>query len=89
MRFGLTYTDGRTEDVAVAPMALIGWERWSGRRMSDLSDKGFGLEDMCRMAYEQVRLSGGTTAEFDAWVTTVDDIEAQEAADPTSGDGGA
>lgn len=82
------YHDGTTEDITPSPLAIIGWEKWSKRKMTDLSSDagGMGMGDMCRMAWEQLKLTGGTTDEFDAWAASLADINPRgEATDPTSG----
>jgi hypothetical protein len=91
MKIPLTveYADGTTEDITPSPMAIIGWEKWSGRKMTDLTSDsgGIGMGDMVFMAWEQVRLSGRTTEEFDHWATSLADINPKEnPEDPTSGD---
>ena len=87
MKFLLTYDDDRTEEVAVSPLAIIGWEKWSGRKMSDMSSSGggFGMEDMVFQAWEQTRLQGGTTDEFETWAASLADIDPASTTDPTSG----
>lgn len=82
------YQDGTTEDIIPSPLAIIGWEKWSHRRMTDLSSDagGMSMGDMVYMAWEQVRLSGRTSEEFDAWAASLADISPKGAAeDPTSG----
>ena len=68
----VTYSDGTTEDITPTPLAVIGWEKWSGRKITDLSSDsgGIGMADMVRMAWEQVHLSGRTTEDFEAWAGT-------------------
>lgn len=94
MKIPLTveFADGTTATIVPTPMAIIGWEKWSGRRMSDLasSSGGMGMGDMIRMAWEQYRLEGKTTEEFEPWATTLTDVNPKEGeADPTHGDGAA
>ena len=86
----VTYSDGTTEDITPTPLAVIGWEKWSGRKITDLSSDsgGIGMADMVRMAWEQVHLSGRTTEDFEVWAARLDDIDPKgEPEDPTSGDG--
>ena len=89
MRLVIEYEDATTDTVTVSPLAIIGWEKLSGRRMTDLasdSGGGMGMADMCQMAYEQVRLEGRTTEEFEAWCARLADINPEDTPDPTSGD---
>lgn len=48
---------GPTE-VKVSPLAFIGWERLSGRKMSELAQGGLGMLDLAQLAMEQQRLEG-------------------------------
>lgn len=88
MKMSVEMSDGTTQTLSISPLAVIGWERSSGRRMTDLSGEGggMGMEDMVRMVYEQAKLQGLTTAEFEVWAAQVADIDPVDAADPTSGD---
>lgn len=83
----LEFTDGSTKTITPSPMAIIGWERWSGRKMTDLASDagGMAMGDMVRMAWEQARLEGLTEEDFEPWATTLADIDAADGSDPTSG----
>ena len=85
MTFKVTFADGTETEVRPLPLAWIGWEVWSGRKMSDLGEKGVGMGDMCRLAWEQVHLSGNGTG-YDEWVATLTDIATVDEEDPTPGD---
>jgi phosphoribosylformimino-5-aminoimidazole carboxamide ribonucleotide (ProFAR) isomerase len=43
--------------VRISPMAIIGWERETGHKISDLAN-GLALTDVATMTYVQVRLEG-------------------------------
>ena len=55
--------------------------------MSDLAStgSGLGMGDMVWMAWEQARLSGKTTDDYEAWAATLADIDAVDTESPTSG----
>lgn len=91
MQFRVDYEGGKSEVISASPLAWIGWEKWSGRRLSDMSSEGggVGMGDMCRLSWEQTRLEHKTDLGFEDWVATLEDIEAvdgEEGKDPTSGD---
>lgn len=58
--------DGEVRDVRITPLAIIGWERESGRKFSDLGTS-IGMVEIAALVYEQERLAHTTTA------TTVDE----------------
>ena len=87
MRFKVEFADATTKEVTITPLAIIGWEKWSGRRMSDMGSEGsgVGMGDMCRMTWEQLHLQDDA-ADWDEWIKDVADIEGVDE-DPTpSGD---
>lgn len=62
--------------VRIGPPGLIGWERMSGKRITDLQD-GIALTDMAQMVYAQTRPEG----DFDTWLERLTTLEVQD--DPT------
>jgi len=90
MRFKVEFADDSTAQVTISPLAIIGWEKWSGRRMSDMGSEGsgVGMGDMCRMTWEQLHLQGDTDEEWDDWVKRLVDIEGVDDDLPTHGDEG-
>ena len=46
------------ELIKVTPLAFIGWEKLSGRKMSELASGGLGMTDLAQLAMEQQRLEG-------------------------------
>ena len=68
--------DGTTRTVRVTPLAIIGWERATGRKLSDLGSS-IGMEEIARLAWEQERLSDpdGTADSVDKWLATVTDLD--------------
>jgi hypothetical protein len=89
MRMSLEYHDGKTEEVLVSPLAIIGWEKYSGKKMTDLgSGGGVSMGDMGFMAYEQHRLMNGTDdiPEYEEWIAFLADLSMVDTTDPPSGD---
>jgi hypothetical protein len=89
MKLAVEYGDGRTEQLTISPLAFIGWEKWSGRKMTDLSSDGggVGMGDLARLAWEQAKLSGLTSDDYEPWVATLADVEGVDDTDPTGGKG--
>jgi hypothetical protein len=88
MRLSVKVTRGEeTSTVKVSPLAFIGWEKASGRKMSDLAKGGLGMEDLAVLAMEQERLQGQEVpATMEEWVAQVDDLEpGTDEEGPTSG----
>jgi hypothetical protein len=58
--------------VRISPLAIIGWERKTGSKISDLGN-GLALTDVATMAYEQVRLEGlvDMSLSQDDWLRSV------------------
>lgn len=62
-------------EVNVSPLAFIGWEKQSGRRMSDLAKGGLGMLDLAQLTMQQLKLEGVDVGEsVEAWLATVDDL---------------
>jgi hypothetical protein len=66
--------EGDRTTVVVTPGAIILWERATKRRLSDLAE-GVAMEDMARLAWEQLRLEKVTALSFDDWWKTLADVE--------------
>lgn len=91
MKIAVEYHDGTTETIIPSPLAIIGWEKLSGRKMADLASDspsgGMGMMDMVQMVYEQARLEGRAGDVFEEWAATLADINpVEDPTDPTSGD---
>jgi hypothetical protein len=71
--------------VRITPMAIIGWERQTGKRLSDLGD-GMSLSDVSVMTYEQVRLQGEIPEglSMDGWLASLDALDPVAAEVPES-----
>jgi hypothetical protein len=68
--------------VRITPLAVLGWEKDTGRRLSDLS-AGMGIGDMSIMAMTQERLEGLTEAtKVEEWLVGVDELGPADEAAP-------
>lgn len=86
MKMRVEYHDGSEVRLTVSPLAIIGWEKRTGKKMTDLGGGGVSMGDMVTMAYEQVRLSGGTDDDYEVWAASLADIDAEDMPDPPQGD---
>ena len=67
---------GTTSTVKVSPLAFIGWESKTGRKMSDLAAGGLGMGDLATLAMEQERLQGLEVPDtVNEWLVGVDDLD--------------
>jgi len=88
MKIEVTVTRGETAtSLAISPLAIVGWEKATNRRMSDLAgDKangGMGMLDMATMAMIQERLAGlSDHRDVEVWLVGVDEI-GPKVEDPT------
>lgn len=80
---------GQESVVLITPLAILGWEKATGRRLSDLS-KGMGIGDMATMAMTQERLQGLTEeTDPEAWLAGIEELGPRDdetpvaASDPT------
>jgi len=79
LRLSIDVGDG-PEEVEAGPAAIIMWERATKRRMSDLGD-GVAMEDLARLAWEQLRIEKRTAEKFDDWIRNLLDLD-EATADP-------
>jgi hypothetical protein len=77
--FDLTMAGGERVHLEARPFAIELWERETKQKMFGMAD-GFGLGDMMRIAYHELKLSGQTLPKYDEWAATVSNIA--EADDP-------
>ena len=86
MRLTLMYqlVDRDPVDVPILPLAFIGWEKRTGRKMGDLA-KGLGMRDMADLVVEQLELqhSDDVAEGADAFVARLVELSPVD----TSGDG--
>ena len=86
--------DGQTQRIRISPMAWIGWEEYSGRKMSDMAQGGLGMGELCQLTMEQLRLQGEDLklTDWKTWAADVVDLSPvgdEPTADPPTGSGGA
>lgn len=67
------FADGTKHTVEARPFAVELWERDTKQKMFGMAD-GFGLGDMMRIAYHELKLSGQDVGKYDDWAKTVDSI---------------
>lgn len=79
--------DGEVRDVRITPLAIIGWERESGRKFSDLGNS-IGMQEIAALVYEQERLAQTTTASsVDEYLRDVVDLDPEVGAPVPTGAG--
>ena len=88
MKLTVKVTRGsEVETIKVSPLAFIGWEKITGRKMSSLSSDGLGMLDLATLAMEQQRLEGGDVADtVEGYLAGVDELD-PATEDPTPGSG--
>jgi len=69
----LTLSNGEKLNVEARPFAIELWDRETKQKMFGMND-GFGLGDMMRIAYHELKLSGQTVPKYDEWAATVASI---------------
>lgn len=70
-------TDGTKVNIDARPFAIELWERETKQKMFGMED-GFGMGDMLRIAYHELKLSGQTLGKYDEWAGTVTSIMEDE-----------
>jgi hypothetical protein len=80
----LELSTGEKVTVEARPFAIELWERETKQKMFGMSD-GFGMGDMMRIAYHELKLSGQTLPKYDDWAATVATIMEDE--DPKGQEG--
>jgi len=73
----LELAGGDKVTVEARPFAIELWERETKQKMFGMSD-GFGMGDMMRIAYHELKLSGQTLPKYDEWAATVASIMEDE-----------
>jgi len=69
----IEFADGSKRDVEARPFAIELWERETKQKMFGMSE-GFGMGDMMRLAYHELKLSGETLPKYDEWAATVSSL---------------
>ena len=85
--FTVQLAGGETRTVDARPFAIELWERETKQKMFGMAD-GFGMSDMLRIAYHELKLSGTDLPKYDDWASTVvsimEDEDPKEDAGPAS-----
>jgi len=85
--FNIELADGSKRLVDARPFAVELWERETKQKMFGMAD-GFGMGDMMRIAYHELKLSGQDVGKYDDWAATVvsiiEDEDPKEDAGPAS-----
>ncbi len=71
--FHLEY-DGKTEKVNAGPLAIVQYERQTGKAISSWAD-GPTFEDLALLAYLQLKIEKKVTDEFDDFLATLENLE--------------
>jgi hypothetical protein len=86
----LELTGGEKVTVEARPFAIELWERETKQKMFGMAE-GFGLGDMMRIAYHELKLSGRDMPKYDEWAKGIvsimedeDPKDPEEAAPPAS-----
>ena len=80
----LPFAGGDSFTALVIPADIIAWENYpkrNSRKMSELST-GIGLGDLSFLAWASLKRQYPATADFDTWITTVENIEVADTANP-------
>jgi hypothetical protein len=83
LKYRAEFYDGETKEILVSPMAMIGWEKHTGKTMGSFGEN-LSMEGMVWLAWEQARLQGFTTDDFDTWAATLADIDVVQDEPPKS-----
>ena len=70
----ITYADGSAVDTAATTADLVAFEEHFDRSVARLEVE-LRLTDVCWLAWRSVTRQGKTSAEFGAWLETVDGVE--------------
>jgi hypothetical protein len=73
----LELTGGEKVTVEARPFAIELWERDTKQKMFGMAE-GFGMGDMMRIAYHELKLQGQTLPKYDEWASTVASIMEDE-----------
>lgn len=70
----ITYNDGSAVDTAATTADLVAFEDTFDKSVVHL-DTDLRLRDICWLAWKSVSRQGLTTAEFSAWLESIDGVE--------------
>jgi hypothetical protein len=70
----ITYADGSVVDTAATTADLVAFEEKWNRSVARLESE-LRLTDVCWLAWRSVTRQGKTTADFGAWLESIDGVE--------------
>jgi hypothetical protein len=77
INFQITYADGSAAEATASVADQVAFEQTFDRSIARLGDD-FRLTDACWLAWHATKRTGKTSADFDAWLNTVENIEVAE-----------
>ena len=77
----ITYADGSAVDTAATTADLVAFEDAFNRSVVNLEAE-LRLKDICWLAWRSVTRQGKTSAEFGAWLESIDGVELVDAEEP-------
>lgn len=82
LSLGVTYRDGRTEQVNVGPVTQVAFEREHGVSFAEVADGKPRLSWLYWLVWHALTASSRTQAGFDEWLAAVGSLDTAEADDP-------
>lgn len=70
----VVYNDGATVEATATTADLVAFEGYFSRSVARLEDE-FRLTDVCWLAWKSLTRQGKTTADFAAWLESVDTVD--------------
>ena len=78
INFQITYADGTAAEATASVADQVAFEQANDRSIARLGDD-FRLTDACWLAWHALKRTSKTSADFDAWLESVDNVEIGEA----------
>ncbi len=76
--FQIAYTDGTAAEATASVADQVAFELEHDRSIARLGDD-FRLTDACWLAWHALKRTGRTSADFNAWLENVDELEVGQA----------
>jgi hypothetical protein len=74
IQFTITYADGTAAEATASVADQVAFEQEHDRSIARLADD-FRLTDACWLAWHSLKRTSKTSASFDAWLESVDNVE--------------
>jgi hypothetical protein len=74
INFQITYADGTAAEATASVADQVAFEQAHDRSIARLADD-FRLTDACWLAWHSLQRTSKTSATFDAWLESVDNVE--------------